>query len=262
MKTASSRKITAEASQNARLMRSDQRLFPPSPPVDGRGGRRRFAPRPSVGGAGSIVLAMRHRVRAAGMEAAPARRGRSGSAPRPGARSARGRARRRGLGNRHRRQERPRVRVPRSPSKTASRVPQLDDLPEIHDGDAPRPSARTIARSCADEEHREAEVLLEILEQVDDLGLDRDVERADRLVRDDEPPARAREPARSRSAGAGRPRTHAETAARRRGPGSPTRSSSSRTRPRRCPAGEPIPCAPQRLGDDVPHLHARVLAEA
>ena len=37
-----------------------------------------------------------------------------------------------------------------------------------------------------DEEVREAEVALQVLEQVQDLRLDRDVERRDRLVADDE----------------------------------------------------------------------------
>ena len=37
-----------------------------------------------------------------------------------------------------------------------------------------------------DEEEREAEVALELNHEVDDLGLDRDVERRDRLVADDE----------------------------------------------------------------------------
>ena len=37
-----------------------------------------------------------------------------------------------------------------------------------------------------DEEVREVELLLQLLEQVDDLRLDRDVERGHRLVRDDE----------------------------------------------------------------------------
>ena len=38
----------------------------------------------------------------------------------------------------------------------------------------------------ADEEVGEPELLLQVLEQVDDLRLDRDVERGDRLVADDE----------------------------------------------------------------------------
>ena len=37
-----------------------------------------------------------------------------------------------------------------------------------------------------DEEVGEVELVLEVLEQVDDLGLDRDVERGDRLVGDDQ----------------------------------------------------------------------------
>ncbi len=38
----------------------------------------------------------------------------------------------------------------------------------------------------ADEQQREAELLLQVLQQVDDLRLDRDVERRDRLVADDQ----------------------------------------------------------------------------
>ena len=37
-----------------------------------------------------------------------------------------------------------------------------------------------------DEQVGQAELLLQVFEQVDDLGLDRDVERRDRLVGDDE----------------------------------------------------------------------------
>ena len=45
------------------------------------------------------------------------------------------------------------------------------------------PDDREVVR---DEQVREVELLLQLLEQVDDLRLDRDVERGDRLVRDDE----------------------------------------------------------------------------
>jgi len=61
----------------------------------------------------------------------------------------------------------------------------LDDLAEVHDGD-------TVAhpldhrKVVGDEEVREEELLLKILEQVEDLGLDRDVEGGDGLVADDE----------------------------------------------------------------------------
>ena len=61
----------------------------------------------------------------------------------------------------------------------------FDDPAEIHDCDAigDVPHDREVVR---DEQIREVELLLQLLEQVDDLRLDRDVERGDRLVRDDE----------------------------------------------------------------------------
>ena len=42
------------------------------------------------------------------------------------------------------------------------------------------------AEVVGDEQIGEAELLLEILQQVDDLGLDRDVQRRDGLVADDQ----------------------------------------------------------------------------
>ena len=61
----------------------------------------------------------------------------------------------------------------------------LDDRPEVHDGDAVGDVThdREVVR---DEEVGEVELRLERLEQVEDLRLDRDVERGDRLVGDDE----------------------------------------------------------------------------
>ena len=62
----------------------------------------------------------------------------------------------------------------------------LDDLAEVHDGDAvahPLDHRKVVG----DEQVREEELLLKILEQVEDLGLDRDVEGGDGLVADDEP---------------------------------------------------------------------------
>ena len=85
---------------------------------------------------------------------------------------------------------------------------------------------RTIAQVVRDEQVGEAELVLQVLEQVDDLRLDRDVERRDRLVADDELRARARGRARCRCAGAGRRRTRAGSGWRGSG-SSPTSSSSS-----------------------------------
>ena len=65
------------------------------------------------------------------------------------------------------------------------RVGDLDDLAEVHHGDAVAHVAhdREVVR---DEDVGEAELALQIGEQVEDLRLDRDVERRDRLVADDE----------------------------------------------------------------------------
>src|SRR6266566_4509671 len=54
--------------------------------------------------------------------------------------------------------------------------PNLDDLAEVHDGDTVADVAHHGKLVC-DEEVGEPELLLQIFEQVDDLGLDRDVER-------------------------------------------------------------------------------------
>ena len=64
-------------------------------------------------------------------------------------------------------------------------IGELDDAAEIHHGDAlaEMPHHRQIVR---DEQIGEAEALAQILEQIDDLRLDRDVERGHRLVADDE----------------------------------------------------------------------------
>src|SRR3981189_1893759 len=61
----------------------------------------------------------------------------------------------------------------------------LDDLAEIHDCDTVR-HVLDDRQIVADEEQREAELLLQILQQVYDLRLDGDVERRDRLVADDQ----------------------------------------------------------------------------
>src|SRR4051794_6573603 len=61
----------------------------------------------------------------------------------------------------------------------------LDDPAEIHDGDPVRDVADD-GEVVRDEEVRQLELVLELLEQVDDLRLDRDVEGRDRLVGDDE----------------------------------------------------------------------------
>ena len=66
------------------------------------------------------------------------------------------------------------------------RGPVLDDLPTVHDRDliAHRPDDGEIVR---DQQVRQAELDLQVLEQVQDLGLNRDVQRLHRLVADDQP---------------------------------------------------------------------------
>ena len=61
----------------------------------------------------------------------------------------------------------------------------LDDLAEIHDGDTPgRPGDD--AEIMGDQQHRHAELGLELLQQIEDLGLDRDIQRRRGLVRHQE----------------------------------------------------------------------------
>src|SRR5215470_3743561 len=61
----------------------------------------------------------------------------------------------------------------------------LDDLAQVHHGHA-RADVLDDGEIVRDEDVREAELGLEILEQVDDLRLDRDVQRRDGLVGDDQ----------------------------------------------------------------------------
>ena len=96
-----------------------------------------------------------------------------------------------------------------------------------------------------DEEIGEAAAALQVLHQVEDLRLHRDVERRGRLVADQELGLAPRARARSRCAGAGRRRTRADTSRRRRGDRPTWRSSSpTRSRVRACRCR--MPCA--RIG--------------
>ena len=90
----------------------------------------------------------------------------------------------RGIRDRHRREQRLRVVVLRVRVDLLGR-PDLDELAAVHHRDpvAHRAHDGEVVR---DEEIREPEVVLEVLEQVQDLRLDRDVERRDRLVADDQ----------------------------------------------------------------------------
>ena len=61
------------------------------------------------------------------------------------------------------------------------RFAELDDLAEVHDRDVVADVAHH-GKVVRDEDVREPELVLQVLEQVDDAGLDRHVERRDRLV--------------------------------------------------------------------------------
>ncbi len=88
------------------------------------------------------------------------------------------------IGNRHRRKQGLRVRVQWRVVELVA-VGHLDDLAEVHHGHAVGDVAHH-RQVVGDEEVGQAELLLEVFEQVHDLGLDRDVERGPRLVADDE----------------------------------------------------------------------------
>ena len=62
---------------------------------------------------------------------------------------------------------------------------RLDDLAEVHDHHPVGDVAHDV-QVVRDEDVGEAEVALQVLEQVQDLRLHRDVERRDRLVADDQ----------------------------------------------------------------------------
>ncbi len=82
----------------------------------------------------------------------------------------------------------------------------LDDLAEVHHRD-PVAHVAHDRQVVGDEDVGEAELGLEVEEQVEHLGLDRDVEGRHRLVADDQPRAAGPAPGPRRSAAAGRRRT-------------------------------------------------------
>ena len=92
--------------------------------------------------------------------------------------------------------------------RTGLALGQLDDRAEVHHRDAVADVADH-AEVVGDEQVGQAELALQVREQVEDLRLDRHVERRHRLVADHQ--LRAARPARARCrcAGAGRPRTRA-----------------------------------------------------
>ncbi len=85
---------------------------------------------------------------------------------------------------RHRREQRRRVGVARMLVQEL-RLAHLDDAAEVHDRD-PVGDVADHGQVVRDEDVGEAELALEVLQQVQDLRLHRDVERRDRLVADDQ----------------------------------------------------------------------------
>ena len=90
----------------------------------------------------------------------------------------------RGSGIGHRGEQRPRVGMARVAVDLVARS-LLDDAAEVHDRDAVA-EVLDDAQVVRDEEQRQPERCLQVLQQVQDLRLDRHVERRDRLVGDDE----------------------------------------------------------------------------
>ena len=86
--------------------------------------------------------------------------------------------------HRHRREQRARIGMVRRREQRAP-VGELDDLAEIHHRDAMR-QVLDDRKVMADEQQREAEFVLQVGQQVDDLRLDGNVERGNRLVADDQ----------------------------------------------------------------------------
>ena len=85
---------------------------------------------------------------------------------------------------------------------------QLDDLAEIHHGDTVR-HVLDDGEVVADEQQGQPQLPLQILQQIDDLRLYRDVERRHCLVADDEVGLGGQARGRCRCAGVGRRRTRA-----------------------------------------------------
>ena len=132
--------------------------------------------------------------------------------------------------------------------------PHFHDLAEVHDRD-PVGDVANDREVVRDEEVGEAEVVLEPGEQVDDLGLDRDVERRDRLVEDDQLRVE-REGARDADPlplPAGELVREAVRVLRAE-PDRPQELLDAT--PPFLPAVEPVD--PERLADDLAHRHARV----
>ena len=140
-------------------------------------------------GAGSVMRrflfpADRHDVRAAGVEAAAGRRMQRARNVVGQPLAATSAAPRR-VGGRHGGDQRLRIRVQRAGVQRAL-VGELDDLAEIHHGD-PAGDVLHHAEVVGDEQIGEPEFALQVLQQVHDLRLHRDIQRRHRFVAHHEP---------------------------------------------------------------------------
>ena len=169
--------------------------------------------------------ALRHGVRAARVEAAPASASRSARGTTPGIDASRSP----GVARLRDRREQPLgVRVARAREQLLDRR-LLHDLARVHHDHA-RAEVGDDAEVVGDEDHRHARCrACSDRMQVEDLGLDRDVERGGRLVGDEQPRLARQRERRAARAGACRPTAGAGSRrSRRSGSGMPTSSSSSR----------------------------------
>ena len=131
--------------------------------------------------------------------------------------------------------------------------PDLDDLAEVHDRD-PVGDVADDGEVVRDEQVGEAEVVLEAREQVDDLRLDRDVERGDRLVEHDH-----RRVERQRAGDADPlPLAAGELVREAVAVLGAEPDRAQQLRDPLLPVGPVDAVDPQRLGDDLAHGHARV----
>ena len=156
---------------------------------------------------GRLLAAARPRDRAAGMKGAARTAARRARAARPRSDDARRVRSATPAGQRRRREEGRRVRMERPRRERRPSRPSSTIRPQYMHGDAVGDARTTTARSCEMKSIRQARLLAQVGEQVQDLRGDRHVERGDRLVADEELRAAWPAPARSRRAGAGRPRT-------------------------------------------------------
>ena len=156
-------------------------------PRRGRRGRRPAVRRRSGGLRVELARRRRRRSGQRGWKRQPAG-GRSALGISPRTSSAAGAAGR--VGERDRVDQRPGVRVPRRAEHELRRA-GLDDPAEVHDRRAIR-EVLDDGQVVGDEHDRQAELALQRGDQVQDLGLDEDVERRDRLVGHEHVRARAR----------------------------------------------------------------------